>query len=177
MMIFLTHIIWGSLTAFFPLFAIAQGVSNPGFFFAVYAIILVLGRAFGGKLLDRYSREKVLLPCLTTYIAAMVILAFSRTLPMFVVVAVIWATGNAFLIPVLMAFTLDLAGASKGPAVGLFTAMGDLGTGLGPVIMGIVLRLTNYPTMFLCLALTAFINFSYFYFFVRGKEKAHLQPG
>jgi MFS family permease len=176
-MIFLTHMIWGSLTAFFPLFALDHGVGNPGFFFAVYATIMVLGRAFGGKLLDRYSREKVLLPCLTTYIIAMVILAFSRTLPMFFVVAVIWGTGNAFFIPALMAFTLDLAGASRGPAVALFAAMGDLGTGLGPVIMGIVIRFTDYPTMFLCLALTALINFTYFYFFVRNKGKVRLQPG
>jgi MFS family permease len=176
MMVLLGHMIWGSLTAFFPLFALTRGVSNPGFFFAVYATIMILGRAFGGKLLDRYSREKVLLPCLITYIVSMVIMAFSRTMPMFIVVAVIWGAGNAFFIPTLMALTLDLAGASRGPAVALFSAMGDLGTGLGPVIMGIVLRLTDYPTMFLSVAFVAFINFSYFFLFVRNKKGTRLRP-
>ena len=39
-MAFFAHIIWGALTAFFPLYAINQGVANPGFFFAAYAICL-----------------------------------------------------------------------------------------------------------------------------------------
>jgi MFS family permease len=168
-MTFFAHIIWGALTAFFPLYALDQGVANPGFFFAAYAIVLILGRALGGKILDLYSREKVILPCLTTYIISMTILAFSKTLPMFIIVAVIWGIGNAFLMPSLVAYALDRAGSSRGPAMGTFTAIGDLGIGLGPVIMGIILRLTSYPTMFLCLALTGIINLNYFYFFVRKK--------
>ncbi len=168
--IFFTHIIWGALTAFFPLYAINHGVANPGLFFAAYAITLILGRTLGGRITDLYSRDKVILPCLTTYIIAMIILAFSKTLPMFVLVAAIWGFGNAFLIPTLVAYTLDRVGSSRGPAMGTITAIGDLGTGLGPVIMGVVLRLTSYPTMFLCLALTGFINLNYFFFFLREKK-------
>ena len=168
---FFAHIIWGALTAFFPLYSLDQGVANPGFFFAAYAIMIILGRALGGKILDLYSREKVILPCLTTYIISMTILAFSKTLPMFILVAVIWGIGNAFLMPSLVAYVVERAGSSRGPAIGTFTAIGDLGIALGPVIMGIVLRLTSYPIMFLSLALTGVINLSYFYFFVRKKER------
>jgi len=168
---FFAHIIWGALTAFFPLYSLDQGVGNPGFFFAAYAIMIILGRALGGKILDLYSREKVILPCLTTYIISMTILAFSKTLPMFILVAVIWGIGNAFLMPSLVAYVVERAGSSRGPAIGTFTAIGDLGIALGPVIMGIVLRLTSYPIMFLSLALTGVINLSYFYFFVRKKGR------
>jgi MFS family permease len=128
--------------------------------------MLILGRALGGKILDLYSREKVIFPCLITYIIAMIILAFSKTLPMFILVGGIWGIGMAFLFPALVAYTLDLAGSSRGPAMGTFTAASDLGVGLGAVIMGIILRFTNYPTMFLCLALTGIINLNYFYFIV-----------
>jgi len=41
--------IWGALTAFFPLYAIQNGVANPGFFFAAYAFVLILGRALGAR--------------------------------------------------------------------------------------------------------------------------------
>ena len=44
--------------------------------------------------------------------------------------------------------------------MGTFLALDDLGVGLGSVIMGIVLRLTNYPVMFLSLAFTGLINLS-----------------
>ena len=155
--------------AFFPLYALSHGVANPGFFFTAYGIVLILGRALGGKILDLYNRESVILPCLTMCIIAMSILAFSKTLPMFILVAAIWGIGNAFLAPALMTFTLDRVGSSVGPAVGTFTAIADLGMSLGPVIMGIIIHSTSYPIMFLCLALTGIVNLNYFYFSVRKK--------
>jgi MFS family permease len=131
--------------------------------------MLILGRALGGKILDLFSREKVILPCLFIYILSMVILTFSKTLPMFLLVAAIWGIGNAFLVPALLAYLLDRVGSSVGPAMGTFTAISDLGLTLGPVIMGIIIQSTSYPIMFLCLALVGIINLNYFYFFVRKK--------
>jgi MFS family permease len=165
----LSLFVWGALTAFFPLYAINHGVANPGLFFTTIAIMLILGRATGGKILDLYSREKVILPCLFTYIVSMVILTFSKTLPMFLLVAAIWGIGNAFLVPALMAYTLDRVGPSVGPAMGTFTAISDLGLTIGPVIMGIIIQSTSYPIMFLCLALVGIINLNYFYFSMRKK--------
>ena len=170
-MAFFTHIIWGALTAFFPLYALEHGMSNPGLFFAAFAVMLILGRTFGGRILDLYSKEKVIMPCLLTYIIAMLILAFSKTTPMFILVAVIWGAGNAFAFPAFVAYAIDLAGPSRGPALGTFTALSDLGVGLGAVIMGIVLRLTNFQIMFLLLAFIGVLNFIYFYFFVMKKAK------
>ena len=119
--------------------------------------------------MDLRSREEVILPCLTTYIISMALLAFSKTLSMFILVAALWGTSNTFLLPSLVAYTLDRTGPSRGPAMGTFTALGDLGLSLGPVVMGIILHFTSYPIMFLSLALTGVINLSYFYFCVRGK--------
>ena len=161
--------IWGAVTAFFPLYALSHGVANPGLFFAALAITLIVARTFGAGILDMYSREKVLLPCLVAQIIAMALLAFSRNLPMFVLVAVIWGMGNAFLYPSLIAFATDLVGSSRGPAIGTYLALSDLGAGMGSVIMGIILQWTSYPIMFLSLALTGAINLLYFDRAVRKK--------
>ena len=166
---FFSFFIWAALTAFFPLYAIANEVTNPGFFFTTMAIMVIMGRVLGGRILDLYSKEKIILPCLITYIISMVVLAFSKTLPMFILVAMIYGIGAAFLFPTLVAYTLDRAGCS-GPAMGTFYAITDLGMTLGPVIMGIVTHSTSYPIMFLCLALAGLINLNYFYFFVRKKR-------
>ncbi len=166
---FVCLFIWGALAAFFPLYAIDHGVANPGLFFTTIAIMLILGRAFGGRILDLYSKERIILPCLFTYIISMVILAFSKTLPMFILVAVIWGCGHAFVMPALIVYTLDRVKSSPGPAMGTFLAIMDLGWSLGPVIMGIIIHAASYPIMFLCLALTGIINLNYFYFFVRKK--------
>ena len=168
-MAFMVNVIWGALTAFFPLYALSQGVSNPGLFFGTLAVVHVVGRVLGGRLFDLYSREKIIFPCLVAYIVSMSILTFSKTLPMFILVAVIWGIGNAFLYPTLVAYTLDHARSSPGPAMGTFTAIADLGSGMGSVMMGIVLQLTSYPVMFLCLSFTGVVNLLYFYFLVKEK--------
>jgi len=166
---FFNFIMWGALTAFFPLYALNCGVANSGLFFTAIAVMFILGRGFGGKILDLYSIERVLPSLLTICVISMTILAFSKDLPMFILVAVIWGIGNALFTPAVMAYVLDRAGSSKGPAIGTYTLLSDLGLGLGPVIMGIIIRLSSYPIMFLCLAFTGVINLIYFYFFVRKK--------
>jgi MFS family permease len=175
-MAFMGSIIWGAVTAFFPLHALNHGVTNPGLFFAALAITLILARGLGGRILDLYNREKVLFPCLIVQIIAMTLLAFSTNLPMFILVAVIWGMGNAFFYPTLVAYTLDRAGSSRGPTIGTYMALSDFGSGMGAVIMGIILQLTNYPIMFFCLALTGVINLLYFYFAVRKKPQGLSSP-
>jgi predicted MFS family arabinose efflux permease len=176
-MAFMVNIIWGALIAFFPLYALSRGITNPGLFFGILAMVHILGRSLGGKIFDLYRREKVILPCLIAYVIAMSVLIFSKTLSTFILVAVIWGIGNAFLYPTLVAFALDRAGSLPGPAMGTFTAVADLGSGMGSVIMGIILHWTSYPVMFLSLALVGVINLLYFNFGVRkkgGDQHAHL---
>jgi len=46
--------------------------------------------------------------------------------------------------------------------MGTFTGLADLGAGIGPMTMGVILQWTSYPIMFLCLTLIGVINFVYF---------------
>ena len=175
-MAFLLNLIWGSLGAFFPLYALRHGVSNPGIFFAFVAITLILGRSLGGRILDVYAREKVIVPCFIAIIISIVILTFSTTLPMFILVAIIFGTGWAFLYPSLVVYAVESSGSARGPAMGTFTALADLGAGIGPMIMGLILEWTNYPMMFIFLALVGAVNFLYFRYAIRGKKKNDRHP-
>ena len=170
LMAFMINIIWGSLNAFLPLYGLKHGISNPGIFFTFLAITLILGRAFGGKLLDIYGRERVIMPCLITVMISIAILTFSTTLAMFILAAVILGAGLALLYPSLLIHAIEKAGSVRGPAMGTFTAVADLGIGLGPMIMGIILQWTSYWIMFFCLILISVINLFYYYTLVKGKE-------
>ena len=161
---------FGATSAFFPIYALSRGVTNPGLFFTTTALMLILGRAFGGRILNFSQRDKIILPCLCTSVIATSILAFSGTLPMFLLAAVFWGLGHSFLIPTLMLYALDEE-SSSGMAMGTFHGIADAGLCLGPVIMGVVLRLTNYRVMFLCLTLMAFLNIGYFCLFLRRKQR------
>jgi MFS family permease len=169
---FLYNFVLGSTMAFFSLYAIQCGVANPGYFFSAIAVMTIAGRALGGKLLRAWSKERIILTFTLSAMVAMVILSFSRTLPMFVFVGLLWGTGAAFIFPVSMAYALEYAGSSGGTAVGTFRALMDLGMALGPMIMGLIIPFTGYRIMFLCLALVCIINLCYFQFYVKKIGKA-----
>ena len=105
------------------------------------------------------------------------LLTSSPTFPMFILAAVLWGMANALLYPIVMVSAIERAGSSRGPAIGTYTALVELGTGMGSVIMGIILQWTNYRTMFLCLACISLTNLLYFNLFVKkkgAKSYAHL---
>jgi MFS family permease len=144
-----------------------RGVNNPAPFFSAIAVMTIACRILGGRILDTCDREKIVMLFMATSVVVRVGLAFAKTLFAFVAVGALWGIGAAFLFPALMALAMKHAGSSSGTAVGTFRALGDSGLALGPMIMGIIIPLTSYPTMFLCLGLGALINLGYFYFFVR----------
>lgn len=171
---FMLNVIWGTLATFFPLYALKHGVSNPGTFFIFLAIALMTGRIFGGKVLDSRNRGKVIILCLALIIAALVIFPFANTLGLFILIAVLLGSGWAFLYPFLTIHIIEHAGPARGPAMATFTALGDLGAGLGPMIMGIILQKTSYPVMFTCLIFTGIANFLFYYYAIA--KKAGRQP-
>jgi MFS family permease len=161
---------WGGLGAFFPLYAIQCGVRNPGHFFTAMAVVLVVARFTGGRILDKYSKEKIIPIVIIISMAALLILAFSTTLPMFIFVGMLWGIGAGFFPPVSLAYALEYAGSSDGTSVGTYQAAMDSGFGLGPVITGIIISLTGYPVMFLCLACICLLNICYFQFYLRKRQ-------
>jgi MFS family permease len=167
---FLQTFVWGSLIAFVPLYALQCKIENPGYFFSAIATMLIAGRTIGGRIVDTYKKETIMLTLMCIFVIAMVILSFSKTLPMLVFVGLFWGTGVALFVPASMAYSLDYAGSSSGVSVGTFRAFTDLGQALGPVTMGIIIPLTGYRIMFLCLALICFINLCYFQFYVRKRH-------
>lgn len=167
---FCYYFVMGSLMAFLPLYAIQRGVVNPGYFFSAIALMTVTGRALGGKIHDLWSKEKIILTFTFTSMITMIMLSFSKTLPMFIFVGLLWGLGVAFIFPVSMAYAFDYAGSSGGTAVGTFRALTDLGFAVGPMVMGLIIPITGYQPMFLCLAFLCFINLCYFQFFVRKRH-------
>jgi predicted MFS family arabinose efflux permease len=167
---FLQMFVFGAIVAFVPLYAVQCGIANPGLFFTANAVVIMTGRMFGGKILDTYDKEKMIMTFIFINMITMIILSFSKTLPMFIFVGLLWGTGGAFFMPASMAHAFEYAGSSNATAVGTFQAFTDLGMALGPAIMGMIVTFTGYPIMFLCLAFICFVDLAYFQFYVRKKH-------
>jgi predicted MFS family arabinose efflux permease len=171
---FLHYITWSSVAAFFSLYAVQCGATNPGLFFSAMASMLILGRIFGGKVFERWKKEKIILTFMLVAMLALVILSFSKTLPMFIFVGMLWGMAGAFLFPACMSYALEYSGTSGGIALGTYQAFMDSGSALGPVIMGVIIPFAGYRIMFLCLALICTLNLCYFQLYVRKKRNTVL---
>ena len=175
---FLHGIVWGTVMTFLPLYAVENGIANPGLYFTAVGVMLIFGRMFGGRILDAYRKEKIMLSCLFVLMAAMVVLSVSKTLPMFVIVGLIWGSGGAFFFPATMAYVLERAGSSDGTAVGTFRALSDLGVALGPTISGLLLPFFGYRAMFLVLAAILLFSLCFLHLYSgrKGRQASPWRP-
>jgi predicted MFS family arabinose efflux permease len=172
LMSFLFYFSNAGVGAFFPLYSLQCGVMNPGIFFSSMAVTLIAVRLLGGFVFEIYSKEKIISTFLVVSAVALVVLSLSTTLPMFILVGMLWGVAAGYLIPVCMAYALEYAGSSDGTAIGSYQAFMDIGLALGPVTMGIIVQLTGYRFMFLCAAFVCLVNLSYFLFYLRRKGRA-----
>jgi MFS family permease len=159
--ILLQYFGWGSISAFFPLYAVQKGVVNPGLFFGAIAVSMVACRAFGSNLINHYHPRNFIATLIAGTILGVVLLACSGTLAMFILVGLIIGAANALMMPTLMDLAVRRAGASSNAAVATFMGLADLGMALGPAIMGVLANSFGYSTMFFCVALTSTLNLLY----------------
>ncbi len=149
LILLLTATTYGSIVSFLPLFASERGLGNPGLFFTVYALVLLVARGFTGQLSDRYGRVAVIAPGLVLAALALWLLAMASALPAFVVAAVLYGLAFAAVQPALMALVVDRAAPQRrGAALGTFTSAMDLGIGLGSIVWGVLAQLAGYGVVY-----------------------------
>jgi MFS family permease len=148
-LIFTVSLTYGSLVSFLSLFAQEQGITNPGIFFTVFAVTLILVRAFAGKLSDKKGRKVVILPGMILIVCGLLVLSTASALNIFLIAALLYGLGFGLVHPSLMALLVDsVSEEGRGAAMGTFTAAFDLGIGMGSIILGFVLQYFGFQVMY-----------------------------
>lgn len=141
---------YGTMLSFLPLMAASRGIVNFEVFFTVYALSLICVRAVGGGLSDRWGRAAVVIPGMVVAATGMVLVATATSLTALLTAAVLYGLGFGAVNPALMALTVDRSGlANRGSALATFSGSFDLGIGVGSVLLGFVLQVSDFSTMYL----------------------------
>ncbi len=174
----LTAITYGSIVSFLPIYAVQQGIPNPGVFFTAYALILLVARGFTGQLSDRYGRAAVIAPGLVLAAAGLWLLAFATSLPLFLAVAVLYGLAFAAIQPSLMALVVDRAAPNRrGAAMGTFSTAMDLGIGAGSVAWGFVAQAAGFQALYLASGGVAALTLLLFLVGMRTRRQTPSLPG
>ena len=141
---------FGAVLSFLPLFAQARQLGNPGLYFIVYSIAVIVARPVSGKWSDRFGRVQVIIPGMLLLTAAMVLLAYATSIPWLLSVATLQGVGFGMVQPALMAFCVDrVSDQERGPALATLMMAFDIGHGLSAIGLGLLLEQTSFTTMFL----------------------------
>ena len=147
--LFTNALTYASVVALLPLFAEEGDLGNPGLFFTVFAVIVLVIRGPLGRLSDRRGRVVVVAPGLLVTFVALLVLSRAESMAALLVVAVLYAIGVGAAQPTLMAMTIDRAKPQeRGAAMGTFTTAMDLGIGIGSIVWGLMAEAFGFQTMY-----------------------------
>lgn len=168
---------YSAIVSFLPLYAKANGVENPGFFFTVYALALVASRTFTGRLSDRYGRAAVILPGIGLIAVALMLAApLARGVVGVGVIGALFGMGFATVQSSIMAMIADRAAPGhRGAAMGTYMTALDLGIGLGAMLCGLLSNSLGFAMMFAIAGGTAIAAMALF--FVLDVQRGAKGPG
>lgn len=122
--------------------------SVSGFFTAYTAIALVLRVGFGW-LPDRVGPLRVLVPALVSLAVAFGLLATARSGVDVTLAGLFFGIGHGYTFPILFGLVVTRArDADRGSAMGIFTALFDVGVVLGGPLFGALITGFGFPVMF-----------------------------
>jgi MFS family permease len=129
----------GPVGAFIAIFARQKGVDNPGLYFTIQAIALMLSRTFSGRLSDRRGRVFVIVPGLFGMALGLLLLPFAHTLLQLMLSAAFIGMGFGSSQPATMALAVDFVSPDeRGMAVSTYFLGFDTGISAGSFSMGAV---------------------------------------
>lgn len=132
------------------LFAQERGIGNIGYFFTVYAIVLLAARPLCGKLLDKYGIVKIFYPASLCFIISFIVVGASHSLWVTFIGAVLSAIGYGAVQPSIQTLCVSCVEPVRRGVASNTNYFGlDLGYFLGPVLGGFVVDMSgSYATMY-----------------------------
>jgi MFS family permease len=151
----------GGIFTFLPIHALKLGLENPGLWFGLYALCLLLSRPVAGPLSDRISRRAVIIPGLTLNLFGIGILALASSPAWLMAAAVVGGFGTGAAQPALMTVAVDQTSPQRrGQSMAQYQCFYDLGIGIGSLTLGAFLDLVdqNFSLMHAVTAVVALIG-------------------
>jgi len=139
---------FGPLNAFIAIFAQMRGIHNPGLYFTVQAMALLLARTFAGRLADRRGRAVAIVPGVILMALALSLLPLAHDFPHFVVSASLFGLGFGSAQPATIALLIDrVRSEQRGLAASTYFTGFDAGISSGAFLLGVVAERWGFGMM------------------------------
>lgn len=138
-----------AVASFLTLYAGLRGVENIGLYYTAYAVTNIIMRPISGKIIDRFSYNTVLIPCISFYALGFVLISQATSLPYFIAAGACVALGFGLCSPTVQSLCMRCTPrAQRGSAGSTNFLFMDVGNIIGPLASGFVidhLKATGMP--------------------------------
>lgn len=167
---------YSSVLSFINFYAIEIDlVEAASFFFIVYAIVVLLSRPFTGRLVDVKGANYIMYPGFFILGAGMILLSMAGTSFVFLLAGALIGLGFGNMQSTTQAVAVKLTPTHRmGLATSTFFIFLDAGFGFGPYILGSIIPITGYRTLYIILGALVILTIIPYYFLYGRKEKAIL---
>ena len=164
-----------STLTIFPIYAVQQGLNNPGLFLLVVAVATFPSRLLTGRASDRYGFPVVFLPSLAVIATSILLIPITHSAAGLLVLGAGLGLGLGAVIPSLTAYAASrVSNEKRGAAVNTFTLGGDLAMSAGALSLGFIAGQLGVTAAFLVAGLSPVMALVFFGA-VKGLQRVRLQ--
>lgn len=168
----------GAIATFIALYAAQIDITNSGIFFLVMAATTVIVRLLVGRVVDRRGEGPIVITAIILMSVALAMLAFLPGYGAFVTAAALYGLSFGMMPPALQTMAMRIAPEHRrGAAASTFLCSMDLGTGLGSLIAGYLIRYFSYSTMYGLMIFFLLGSLLVYWFWVRKSSSASYHRG
>lgn len=147
-------------------------VEAAGWFFLVYAIIVISSRPITGKIFDRRGANIIIYPCLVLFAIGMLLFSQATAGWMLLLSAALIGFGYGNFNSVAQSVAVKVTPSHRlGLATSTYFILYDLGLGLGPYLLGYFVNDGGYRSIFFAMAILIVVVIPVYYF-LHGRRSA-----
>ena len=163
---------YSSVLSFITFYAIEIDLVNAAsFFFLVYAVSVLVSRPFTGRLMDVKGANTIMYPAFIILGIGMLLLSVVDTSISLLVAGILIGLGFGNMQSCTQAVAVKLTPIHRmGLATSTFFIFLDAGLGFGPYLLGFIIPITGYSTMYVIMGVLTLVT-SVLYYFLHGKKE------
>jgi MFS family permease len=153
LIIIIMSMCYTSVTTFIDSYTAEIGLASiASVFFIVYGAFILIVRPLAGKLLDKKGDNIVMIPTIAFFAASLFLLGFANNSILFIIAAILMALGYGNILNIGQAIAVKMIAHHPhriGTATSTYFVFSDIGMGLGPLLMGLVVTAQGFSAMFI----------------------------
>lgn len=164
---------YSTVMTFLAMYSDNINLSNAaGFFFIVYAAVILITRPITGRLFDIKGENVIIYPAIVLFTIGIILFSQANTGYILLIAAGLIGMGVGTIQPITQAIAVKLVPRHRiGLANSTYFALADIGMGMGPLIAGFLIPFTGYRGMYVAVSICGAFCFLLYHLF-HGKNVA-----